>query len=163
ILKTGADGTVVLLKDVGTVELGAEDYSGRLRFNGRDAVGMGVFQLSNANALEVDRQVRAELLRLSKSFPPGLRYDVAFDPTIVVVENIERHMREREKRAREAASGAMAEVASAVIATSLVLIAVFVPVAFFPGTTGRMYKQFSLTIAFSIAISAWGALTLAPA
>ena len=64
---------------------------------------------------------------------------------------------------REAAGAAMGEVAGAVIATSLVLIAVFVPVAFFPGTTGRIYKQFSLTIAISVAISAFNALTLTPA
>ena len=57
----------------------------------------------------------------------------------------------------------MAEVSSAVIATSLVLISVFVPVSFFPGTTGILYKQFSLTIAFSIAISLFNALTLSPA
>ena len=65
--------------------------------------------------------------------------------------------------AREATSRAMGEVTSAVIATSLVLIAVFVPVCFFPGTTGILYRQFSLTIAFSIAISAFNALTLSPA
>ncbi len=63
----------------------------------------------------------------------------------------------------EATSIAMAEVTSAVIATSLVLISVFIPVSFFPGTTGILYKQFSLTIAFSIAISAFNALTLSPA
>ncbi len=63
----------------------------------------------------------------------------------------------------EATSNAMGEVTSAVIATSLVLIAVFVPVSFFPGTTGILYRQFSLTIAFSIAISAFNALTLSPA
>jgi hydrophobic/amphiphilic exporter-1 (mainly G- bacteria), HAE1 family len=57
----------------------------------------------------------------------------------------------------------MGEVAGAVIATSLVLVAVFVPVALFPGTTGRIYQQFSLTIAFSIALSALNALTLTPA
>ena len=57
----------------------------------------------------------------------------------------------------------MREVTSAVIATSLVLIAVFVPVSFFPGATGILYRQFSLTIAFSIAISAFNALTLSPA
>ena len=62
-----------------------------------------------------------------------------------------------------ATSGAMGEVTSAVIATSLVLIAVFVPVSFFPGTTGILYRQFSLTIAFAIAISAFNALTLSPA
>src|SRR6202008_2219467 len=64
---------------------------------------------------------------------------------------------------REAASGAMREVTGAVIATALVLAAVFVPVAFFPGTTGRLFQQFALTIAFSMAISAFNALTLTPA
>src|SRR5580704_3199885 len=62
-----------------------------------------------------------------------------------------------------ATSIAMSEVTSAVIATSLVLISVFVPVSFFPGTTGILYKQFALTIAFAIAISAFNALTLSPA
>ena len=57
----------------------------------------------------------------------------------------------------------MNEVAGAVIATSLVLVAVFVPVAFFPGTTGILFRQFALTIAFSISISAFNALTLTPA
>ncbi len=57
---------------------------------------------------------------------------------------------------------AMSEVTGAVVATSLVLVAVFVPVAFFPGTTGLLYKQFSLTIAFSIAISAFNSLTFTP-
>ena len=57
----------------------------------------------------------------------------------------------------------MKEVTGAVIATSLVLVAVFVPVAFFPGTTGILFRQFALTIAFSIAISAFNALTLTPA
>src|SRR4029453_6226481 len=65
--------------------------------------------------------------------------------------------------ARQAASEAMGEVLGAVIATALVLIAVFVPVAFFPGTTGRLYQQFSLTIAFSVALSAFNAVTLTPA
>src|SRR5437867_11318094 len=62
-----------------------------------------------------------------------------------------------------AASAAMKEVAGAVIATSLVLVAVFVPVALFPGTTGIMFRQFALTIAFSVSISAFNALTLTPA
>jgi hydrophobic/amphiphilic exporter-1 (mainly G- bacteria), HAE1 family len=85
------------------------------------------------------------------------------DDAIVVIENIERHIHEHNRPAREAASEAMAEVMSAVIATALVLLAVFVPVAFFPGTTGRLYQQFALTIAVSMAISAFNALTLTPA
>ncbi|HEX2687140.1 MAG TPA: multidrug efflux RND transporter permease subunit [Kofleriaceae bacterium] len=242
VLRTANDGTLVRLRDVGRVELGAEDYATVLRFNGREATGLGIFQLPDANALDVDRAVRAELDRLARSFPPGLHYQVGFDPTsavrssiddvlvtlaaaiaivvvvifaflqgfrptvipaltipvslvgtfifvkafgfsintltlfgltlatglvvddaIVVIENIERHLAEHEQTGAAAAAAAMREVAGAVIATSLVLIAVFVPVAFFPGTTGRIYQQFSLTIAFSIALSAFNALTLSPA
>ncbi|MGB8844881.1 MAG: efflux RND transporter permease subunit, partial [Terracidiphilus sp.] len=85
------------------------------------------------------------------------------DDAIVVIENVQRHIHMEHSNAREATSRAMREVTSAVIATSLVLIAVFVPVSFFPGTTGILYRQFSLTIAFSIAISAFNALTLSPA
>src|SRR5947207_10012361 len=85
------------------------------------------------------------------------------DDAIVVIENIERHIREGQRDAHAAASAGMKEVTGAVIATSLVLVAVFVPVAFFPGTTGILFRQFALTIAFSIAISAFNALTLTPA
>jgi len=241
ILKTNSDGTLVRLKDVGHAELGAETYASDLQFNGQDAVGIAVLQLSTANALDVDRRAIAELDRLSKTFPPGMQYKVAFDTTdavgesirdvvftvgsaillvilvififigdwrttmihfiatpvsligtfvfvkllgfsintltlfgitlatglvvddaIVVIENIERHMAEGEHDSRKAAAAATAEITSAVIATSLVLVAVFVPVAFFPGTTGILFRQFALTIAFSIAISAFNALTLAP-
>jgi HAE1 family hydrophobic/amphiphilic exporter-1 len=241
ILKTNADGTLVRLKDVGRAELGAESYSSDLQFNGQDAVGVAVIQLSTANALDVDRRAIAELQRLSKSFPSGMHYRVAFDTTdavgesirdvtytvgsaivlvilvififlgdwrttmihfiatpvsligtfvfvkllgfsvntltlfgitlatglvvddaIVVIENIERHMHEGEPDSRKAAAAATGEITGAVIATSLVLVAVFVPVAFFPGTTGILFRQFALTIAFSIAISAFNALTLAP-
>ena len=74
ILKTNSDGTLVRLKDVGHAELGAESYANDLQFNGQDAIGVGVTQLSTANALDVDRKAIAELDRLSKSFPPGMHY-----------------------------------------------------------------------------------------
>src|SRR5215813_1080286 len=63
ILKTNADGTLVRLKDVGRAELGAENYAADLRFNGKDAVGVAVTQLSTANALDVNRLAMAELQR----------------------------------------------------------------------------------------------------
>ncbi len=85
------------------------------------------------------------------------------DDAIVVIENVERHIQEGMHEVRRATHVAMSEVTSAVIATSLVLIAVFLPVSLFPGTTGRMYQQFALTIAFSIALSTFNALTLSPA
>jgi HAE1 family hydrophobic/amphiphilic exporter-1 len=241
ILKTGTDGTLVRLKDVGRAELGAENYGTLLRFNGHDAVGLAVTQLPGANALDVDKAAKEELLRLSKSFPPGLKAAVAFDTTtvigesirdvlitlleaiglvilviyiflqdwrstfipaiaipvsligtfifvkllgfsintltlfgitlatglvvddaIVVIENVERHIAEGISEPHHAASAAMKEVAGAVMATSLVLVSVFVPVALFPGTTGILFRQFALTIAFSVAISAFNALTLTP-
>ena len=91
-----------------------------------------------------------------------LAVGLVVDDAIVVIENIERHIQEGEHDSHKAAAAATAEITSAVIATSLVLVAVFVPVAFFPGTTGILFRQFALTIAFSIAISAFNALTLAP-
>src|SRR5207244_7666100 len=85
------------------------------------------------------------------------------DDGIVVIQNAQRHINLDGTDPHGATSVAMAEVSSAVVATSLVLISVFVPVSFFPGTTGILYKQFSLTIAFAIAISLFNALTLSPA
>jgi hydrophobic/amphiphilic exporter-1 (mainly G- bacteria), HAE1 family len=241
ILKPGSNGALVRLRDVGRAELGAEDYSGDLRFNGFQGVGIGISVLPTANSLDVDKGVKTELARLAQRFPPGMKYAMAFDSTtfvgdsirevlktlveaivfvmivmflflqdwrstvipgvtipvsligtfafikllgfsintltlfgivlatglvvddaIVVIENIQRHMGEEHIDSHRAASDAMGEVTGAVIATSLVLIAVFVPVAFFPGTTGLLYQQFSLTIAFSIAISAFNSLTFTP-
>jgi HAE1 family hydrophobic/amphiphilic exporter-1 len=247
---TGNGSGVVLLKDVGRAEIGAESYGSDLKYSGGNAVGIGIQQLSNANALDVDKRCRAVFAQLQKSFPPGLAGFVAVDTTtvvhdsinevektlaeailivilviflflqdwratiipaitipvsligtfafiklfdfsinsltlfgitlatglvvddaIVVIENVQRHLENQTVAGTDepvhdphkATIVAMAEVTSAVIATSLVLISVFVPVSFFPGTTGIMYKQFSLTIAFSIAISAFNALTLSPA
>ena len=88
---------------------------------------------------------------------------IVVDDAIVVIENIERHMREFHKSARQAAVDAMREVFSAVVVIGIVLVAVFVPVAFFPGVTGRLYQQFSLTIAFSVVLSVFNAVTLTPA
>ncbi|HEX7019472.1 MAG TPA: efflux RND transporter permease subunit, partial [Gemmatimonadaceae bacterium] len=88
IVKTGKDGTLVRLKDVGRAELGAETYGSELRFQGVEAVGFGVIQLPTANALDVAQAVQSELQRLSEQFPPGIRYQVAFDTTTVVQESI---------------------------------------------------------------------------
>jgi HAE1 family hydrophobic/amphiphilic exporter-1 len=243
IVKTGKDGTLVRVADIGTVELGAETYESASRFQGfENAIGLGLVTLPSADVLATARGVKEELERLKASFPPGVKYNIAFDTTeamqqsitevlktlaeatvlvvvvmflflqswratlipaltmpislvgtlafvkllgfsintltlfalvlatgivvddaIVVIENIERHIQDYKKSARQAASDAMREVFGAVIATSLVLIAVFVPVAFFPGTAGRLYQQFALTIACAVAISAFNSLTLTPA
>jgi multidrug efflux pump len=92
-----------------------------------------------------------------------LAIGIVCDDAIVVVENVERNIDEFGLSPREATFHAMKEVTGPVIATTLVLIAVFVPVAFLQGTTGVLYKQFAITIAISVAISSFVALTLTPA
>ncbi len=241
ILRATPNGGYVRVRDVGRVELGAEDYSGSIWYNGIDAVGIGILQLPTGNALQVSQQVIATMNRLQAKFPAGMRFDVAFDTTlyvsesikevlttllvaialvvlviflflqdwrttlipsltipisllgtfflmkvlgfsintltlfgltlatglvvddaIVVIENIARFIQEKGMAPFEGAREAMAEISGAVLASSLVLLAVFVPVAFFPGTTGQLYKQFALTIACAITISLFNALTLTP-
>ncbi|ARV60536.1 RND transporter [Nostocales cyanobacterium HT-58-2] len=241
VLKTGANGTLIKLKDVGRAELGAENYSNFFRFRGNEGVGIGIFTTPGSNALDVAKGVKAEIARLAREFPPGMKYQVAFDTTlfveeslseviktlfealvlvvvvifvflqdwrttlipvivipltligtfafikvfgfsintltlfgltlatglvvddaIVVVENISRLIEDEGMSPRRAASESMRELFGAVIATSLVMMAVFVPVAFFPGSTGQIYRQFALTIAFSMAISTFLAITLTP-
>ena len=88
---------------------------------------------------------------------------IVVDDAIVVIENIERHMAEYGKSSYRAAIDAMREVFGAVVVIGIVLVAVFVPVAFFPGTTGRLYQQFSLTIAFAVILSVFNAVTFTPA
>ncbi|ATB51284.1 efflux RND transporter permease subunit [Corallococcus macrosporus] len=242
VVQPGPDGSLVRLKDVGRAELGAENYGQLLRFNGREAVGLGIFQLPGSNALDVREGVVAELERLKGNFPPGMRYQRAFDTTaavqasieevlvtlgeaiflvvlvifvflhgwrsvlvvattlpvslvgtflfvnafgfsintltlfgltlatglvvddaIIVIENVERTMAQDNVGPREATHRGMKQVAGALVAIALVLSAVFVPVSFFPGTTGIIYQQFALTLAFSISLSALVALTLSPA
>lgn len=241
IVARGDDGTLTKIKDLGRVELGAQNYSSFLRFRGNTAVGLGINQVPGSNALEVAAGVKAKMKELSQEFPPGMKYDVGFDTTdfvqqsiisvvqtllqavllvvlvifvflqdwrttvipaitvplslvgtflfvnlfnfsinsltlfgltlatgivvddaIIVVEDISRKIQDDGLRPRQAAIVAMRELSGAVIATSLVLMAVFVPVAFFPGTTGALYRQFALTIAFAIAVSTFNALTITP-
>ena len=92
-----------------------------------------------------------------------LAIGIVVDDAIVVVENVERNMSQKHLGAKEATIKAMDEVWSPVIATVLVMASIFVPAAFLPGTTGQLYKQFAITIAISVAISGFVALTLTPA
>jgi HAE1 family hydrophobic/amphiphilic exporter-1 len=242
VVKAGSDGALVRVKDVGRAELGAENYTSRLRFAGVQASGMGITLLPSANALDTFQGVQQTLEQLREDFPPGLEAQIAFDnvgvvresiievlktlgeaivlvvmvlflflqnwrstlipaitipvsligtfafmkllgfsintltlfglvlatgtvvdDAIVVIENIERHMREFGKSALRASLDGMREVFSAVVVIGIVLVAVFVPVAFFPGITGRMYQQFSITIAFAVVLSVFNAVTLTPA
>lgn len=92
-----------------------------------------------------------------------LAIGVVVDDSIVVVENVQRIMDEDDLEAADATRKAMREITGPVIATTLVLLAVFVPVAFMPGVTGQLYRQFALTICVAVSFSSLNALTLAPA
>ena len=88
IVKATADGGYVRVSDVGHVQLGAEDYSTAAHWNGHDSVGFVVVQQSDANALDLSTQIRAALVTMSKTFPPGVSYAIPFDATLFVRESI---------------------------------------------------------------------------
>src|SRR3984893_10351505 len=88
IVKTTPDGGYIRVADVGHVELGAEDYSTAANWNGQQAVGFVVVQQPDANALDLSTQVRAGLVQMSKTFPPGVSYAIPFDATLFVRESI---------------------------------------------------------------------------
>ncbi|PKG81173.1 hydrophobe/amphiphile efflux-1 family RND transporter [Colwellia sp. 75C3] len=92
-----------------------------------------------------------------------LAIGIVVDDAIIVIENVERILKEEQLPIKEAVTKAMEQVSGPIIATTLVLLAVFVPVAFMPGITGELYKQFSVTISFAVLISSLNALTLSPA
>ena len=242
IVRALPDGSMIRLKDVARIELGAQSYVMEGRWNGKPNVFLITFLAPGANALETVKRVRAEIDQLSKGFPAGMLYDIPYDTTkfievsiqevlktlaeamvlvilvvylflqswratlipaaavpvsligtfagmqalgfsihtltlfgmvlaigivvddaIVVVENVERHIREDGVSPKEGARRAMAEVTAPIIAIVLVLSAVFVPVAFLGGITGELYKQFAITIAMAVTISGLVALTLSPA
>jgi len=92
IVRTKSDGSVVRVKDVGRVELGAQSYNSYSRLNGQPSIPLGVFQLPGGNALQVANEVRAEMERLSKRFPQGVSYRIAYDTTMFVRESIKEVM-----------------------------------------------------------------------
>lgn len=92
-----------------------------------------------------------------------LAIGIVVDDAIIVIENVERILKEEKIPVKQAVEKAMSQVSGPIIATTLVLLAVFVPVGFMPGITGELYKQFSMTISFAVLISSVNALTLSPA
>src|SRR5262249_41137503 len=88
IVKTGNNGDVTRVRDIGSVELGAQTYSQIFSLNKQPAVGIGVFQSPGANALEVEQAVEKKMTELAKAFPPGVRYDTPFDTTKFVSASI---------------------------------------------------------------------------
>ena len=241
VIRAEPNGAFVRVKDVGRVELGAQNYSQTSTFNGKPAAVLAIYQLPGSNAVNAAKDVRELLKQLKGRFPSGLDYSISLDTTlavtagmeeiyktlveamilviivvfiflqgwratliplcavpvsligtfavfpllgfsvntlsllglvlaiglvvddaIVVVEAVEHHI-EHGLSPRDAAMKAMEEVSGPVIAIALILAAVFIPTAFIPGITGRLYQQFAVTIAVSVIFSAFNALTLSPA
>ena len=241
VVRANPDGSIVRVKDVARIELGAQIYNIIGRIDGKPAGLMGIYQLPGSNALATVQGVRKLLDEAKKRFPADLDYTVSLDTTrpinegiseivktlfaalalvilvvfiflqgwratlipalavpvsligtfavfpilgfsintlslfglvlaiglvvddaIVVVEAVERHIEEG-LSPKEASLKAMQEVSGPVMAIALILTAVFVPTIFVPGITGRLYQQFAVTIAISVLISAFNALTLSPA
>jgi hydrophobe/amphiphile efflux-1 (HAE1) family protein len=88
VLKTGADGEITRLRDVGRIELAAGDYALRSLLDNQSAVGIGIFQAPGSNALQLSSTVRATMEELKKNFPEGLEYRIVYDPTINVRDGI---------------------------------------------------------------------------
>jgi HAE1 family hydrophobic/amphiphilic exporter-1 len=241
VLRANPDGSILRLKDVSRVELGAQYYNLSGRYNGKPAAILAIYQLPGSNAVDAAKGVRARLSELGQKFPNDLSYTVSLDTTasvtagmkeivytllealglvvlvvylflqgwratliplmavpvsligtfavfpmlgfsintlslfglvlaiglvvddaIVVVEAVERHIEEG-MSPRDAAVKAMDEVSGPVVAVALILAAVFIPTVFIGGITGRLYQQFAVTIAISVIISAFNALSLSPA
>jgi hydrophobe/amphiphile efflux-1 (HAE1) family protein len=241
VVRESADGGVVRVRDVASVELGSQDYNIATRLNGKPAAVLGIYQLPGSNAVEAAKGVRKLMAEMDAKFPADLEYAITLDTTeavlvgieeivitlgiafvlvilvvyvflqdwratlipmlavpvslvgtfmvfpifgfsvntlslfglvlaiglvvddaIVVVEGIQRHIEEG-LAPKEAARKAMDELSGPVIGIALVLAAVFVPTIFIPGITGRLYQQFAITIAISVIVSAFNALTLSPA
>ncbi|MEJ2091627.1 MAG: efflux RND transporter permease subunit [Syntrophobacterales bacterium] len=241
IVRAKPDGSVVRIKDVARVELGAQDYSVIGSFNGKPSAIVALYQLPGSNALDTANQVRAFMEKAKARFPADLAYTISLDTTravregikeilitlliaiglvllvvffflqnlratiipmcavpvsligtfilfpilgfsintisllgmvlavglvvddaIIVVEAVERHIEQGEPP-KEATLNAMKEVQGPVVAVALVLVSVFIPTIFIPGITGRLYTQFAITIAISVSISAFNALSLSPA
>jgi multidrug efflux pump len=241
IVRADPDGSIIRLKDVARVELGAQSYSMIGRFNGKPSALIAVYQLPGSNAIDTVDRAKKLMEEMKQRFPEDLDYAISLDTTlavregikeivhtlfeavvlviivvflflqgwratlipllavpvsligtfaifplldfsintlslfglvlaiglvvddaIVVVEAVEHHI-EKGLSPKDATRKAMEEVSGPVIAIALILAAVFVPTAFIPGITGRLYQQFALTIALSVIISAFNALTLSPA
>jgi HAE1 family hydrophobic/amphiphilic exporter-1 len=243
IVRANPDGSVVRIRDVARVELGAEEYDWDTKLNGKSTATVIVFQLAEANGLQIKTAVSETMDRLAKNFPHDMQWVMHYDTTefitesikevivtlleavalvvlvvfiflqnfravliptiavpvsligtfafmtmfgfsinslsmlgmvlavalvvddaIVVVENVMRKLEEGGQRdMKEITAEAVNEVRGPIVATTLVLMAVFVPVAFIPGMTGLINKQFALTIAMAVGLSGFNSLTLSPA
>src|SRR6266568_1175831 len=173
VVRANPDGSFVRVKDIARIDLGAQTYNLKGRLNGQPAAILACYQLPGSNAVKAAQGVRQVMAEAKQRFPADMDFAVSLDQTLSVTEGMHeilktlfealaRHIEEG-MTPREATLQAMREVSGPVIGIALVLSAVFIPTAFLPGITGRLYQQFALTIAISVILSAFNALSLSPA
>jgi hydrophobe/amphiphile efflux-1 (HAE1) family protein len=93
LVKTDPEGRVTRIRDIGRSELGAQDYGANSYLDDREAAALLIFQLPGSNALETAQGIQATMKELSKSFPPGLRYDIVYNPTDFIAESVREVIR----------------------------------------------------------------------
>ncbi|EOJ4337002.1 TPA: multidrug efflux RND transporter permease subunit AcrF [Escherichia coli] len=192
-LRVNSDGSVVRLKDVARVELGGENYNVIARINGKPAAGLGIKLATGANALDTAKAIKAKLAELQPFFPQGMKVLYPYDTTPFVQLSIHEVVKTlfeaimlvflvmylflQNMRATLIPTIAVPVVllgTFAILAAfgysintltmfGMVLSAVFIPMAFFGGSTGAIYRQFSITIVSAMALSVLVALILTPA
>src|SRR5438034_244850 len=193
VVRARPDGALVRVKDVARVELGAQNYIRRGRLNGQPAAIVAVYQLPGSNAIEAMRGATKLMEEIKARFPADLDYVTALDTTLAVSAGIREIVKTLVEalllvvlvvfiflQGFRATLIPLLAVPVALVGAFmvfpllgfsintltlfvLVMAAVFIPTAFIPGITGRMYQQFAVTIAVSVLISAFNALTLSPA
>src|SRR5882724_8084706 len=175
VVRANADGSFVRVKDIARIDLGAQTYNLKGRLNGQPAAILAVYQLPGTNAVKAAQGVRKLMAEAKQRFPADMDYVVSLDQTLSVTEGI----REILKTLFEALALVVLVVfiflqgwratliplcaVPVSLIVTFVLSAVFIPTAFLPGITGRLYQQFALTIAISVIFSAFNALSLSPA
>lgn len=184
VVRQGREGHLIRLQDVALVARGAADDRSVLRGNRISMVGLGIVRQSKANTLDVAHAVKKKAAQVNATLPEGMQllqsYDTSVfieasilevyktlaigmvvDDAIVVLENIFRRIQLGEPPLLAALKGAR-QVGFAVVATTLVLVAVFVPITFMQGNTGRLFSEFAIALAGAVCLSSLVALTLSP-
>ncbi len=177
LLRTQTDGSQVRLRDVARIELGSEAYDSQGRYNGKPTAGLALKLATGANATLIPTIAVPVVLLGTFGVIAAFGFNIntltmlamvlaiglLVDDAIVVVENVERVMAEEHLSPREATRKSMSQITGALVGVALVLAAVFVPMAFFSGSTGVIYRQFSITIVAAMTLSVLVAMVLTPA
>src|SRR5216683_2301006 len=168
LVVTSQGGQVIKLKDVANVELGPEDNRSIFRYNGNPAVAIGVVRQSKANLIDVAQRIRAALPGIQQTLPPGIKLETAWDGSVFVTHSI------NDARLTLLIAAILVVLIIFVFLRNLratvipglaipaSIVAVFTPLGFLRGSTGRLLSEFGIAVAGAVVISGFVALTLTP-